>query len=61
MTINEQIESLLSKQKKIDYLHFKKLIDEHTITLPTNVDSILWNQIMESILTRLDEKFNEAH
>ena len=49
------------EQKKIDYAMFRKLVDEHTITMPTNVDSILWNQRMESILTRLDEKFNEAH
>ena len=49
------------EQKKIDYAMFRKLIDEHTITMPTNVDSILWNQRMESILIRLDEKFNETH
>tara|TARA_R110000868_G_scaffold14240_1_gene66227 strand:+ start:417 stop:578 length:162 start_codon:yes stop_codon:yes gene_type:complete len=49
------------EQKKIDYAMFRKLVDEHTITMPLDVNSILWNQRMERILTRLDEKFNEAH
>jgi hypothetical protein len=60
MTINEQIDSLLSKQKEIDYILSTETIKEYLVTWPSNVDSQLWNHRLESLLKRLDEKFERT-
>ena len=60
MTFNEQIDSLLSKQKEVDYLVVTTLIKEYLVTWPENVDSKLWNHRLESLLKRLDEKFERT-
>jgi hypothetical protein len=60
MTISEQIESLLSKQKEIDYILATETIKEYLVTWPKNVDSKLWNHRLESLLKRLDEKFERT-
>jgi archaellum biogenesis ATPase FlaH len=60
MTINEQIESLLSKQKEIDYIVATETIKEYLVTWPSNVDSKLWNHRVESLLKRIDEKFERT-
>jgi archaellum biogenesis ATPase FlaH len=60
MTFNEQIDSLLNKQKEVDYLVVTTLIKEYLVTWPENVDSKLWNHRLESLLKRLDEKFERT-
>ena len=60
MTISEQIDSLLSKQKEIDYILATETIKEYLVTWPLNVDSKLWNHRLESLLKRLDEKFERT-
>jgi carbamate kinase len=60
MTINEQIESLLSKQKEVDYLVITTLVQEYLVTWPQNADSKLWNHRVESLLKRIDEKFERT-
>jgi hypothetical protein len=60
MTISEQIESLLSKQKEIDYILATETIKEYLVTWPSNVDSKLWNHRVESLLKRIDEKFERT-
>ena len=60
MTISEQIESLLSKQKEIDYLVITTLVKEYLVTWPENVDSKLWNHRLESLLRKIDEKFERT-
>ena len=60
MTINEQIESLLSKQKEIDYIVATETIKEYLVTWPQNADSKLWNHRVESLLKRIDEKFERT-
>lgn len=59
MTISEQIDSLLSKQKEIDYILATETIKEYLVTWPSNVDSKLWNHRLESLLRKIDEKFEE--
>ena len=60
MTFNEQIESLLSKQKEIDYIVATEVIKEYLVTWPQNVDSKLWNNRLESLLKKIDEKFERT-
>ena len=60
MTISEQIESLLSKQKEIDYILVTETIKEYLVTWPSNVDSQLWNNRLESLLKKIDEKFERT-
>ena len=60
MTISEQIESLLSKQKEIDYILVTETIKEYLVTWPSNVDSKLWNHRLESLLRKIDEKFERT-
>jgi hypothetical protein len=60
MTISEQIESLLSKQKEIDYILVTEVIKEYLVTWPSNVDSKLWNHRLESLLRKIDEKFERT-
>jgi archaellum biogenesis ATPase FlaH len=60
MTISEQIDSLLSKQKEIDYILVTETIKEYLVTWPLNVDSQLWNNRLESLLKRIDEKFSRT-
>ena len=60
MTISEQIETLLSKQKEIDYIVATETIKEYLVTWPSNVDSKLWNHRVESLLKRIDEKFERT-
>ena len=60
MTISEQIDSLLSKQKEIDYILVTETIKEYLVTWPSNVDSKLWNHRLESLLKRIDEKFERT-
>jgi len=60
MTINDQIESLLSKQKEIDYILVTETIKEYLVTWPKNVDSQLWNHRLESLLRKIDEKFERT-
>jgi hypothetical protein len=60
MTISEQIESLLSKQKEIDYILATETIKEYLVTWPENADSKLWNHRLESLLKKIDEKFERT-
>jgi hypothetical protein len=60
MTFNEQIDSLLSKQKEVDYLVITTLVKEYLVTWPENVDSKLWNHRLESLLRKIDEKFERT-
>jgi len=60
MTFNEQIESLLSKQKEIDYIVATETIKEYLVTWPQNADSKLWNHRLESLLRKIDEKFERT-
>ena len=60
MTISEQIESLLSKQKEIDYIVATETIKDYLVTWPQNVDSKLWNHRLESLLRKIDEKFERT-
>jgi len=60
MTFNEQIDSLLNKQKEVDYLLATETIKEYLVTWPANVDSKLWNHRLESLLKRIDEKFERT-
>jgi archaellum biogenesis ATPase FlaH len=60
MTFNEQIDSLLSKQKEVDYLVITTLVKEYLVTWPSNVDSKLWNHRVESLLKKIDEKFERT-
>jgi hypothetical protein len=60
MTISEQIESLLSKQKEIDYIVATETIKEYLVTWPENADSKLWNHRLESLLRKIDEKFERT-
>ena len=60
MTISEQIESLLSKQKEIDYILATETIKEYLVTWPKIVDSQLWNHRLESLLRKIDEKFERT-
>ena len=60
MTISEQIESLLSKQKEIDYILVTETIKEYLVTWPKNVDSQLWNNRLKSLLRKIDEKFERT-
>jgi carbamate kinase len=60
MTFNEQIESLLSKQKEVDYLVITTLVKEYLVTWPQNADSKLWNHRVESLQKRIDEKFGKG-
>jgi len=60
MTINEQIDSLLSKQKEVDYIVATETIKEYLVTWPQNADSKLWNHRVESLLKRIDEKFEKT-
>ena len=60
MTFNEQIDSLLSKQKEVDYILVTETIKEYLVTWPSNVDSKLWNHRLESLLKKIDEKFSRT-
>ena len=60
MKINEQIDSLLSKQKEIDYILVTETIKMYLVTFPQNVDSQLWNNRLESLLKKIDEKFERT-
>ena len=60
MTFNEQIDSLLNKQKEVDYILVTETIKEYLVTWPSNVDSQLWNNRLESLLKRIDEKFERT-
>ena len=60
MTFNEQIDSLLSKQKEVDYLVITTLVKEDLVTWPQNADSKLWNNRLESLLKKIDEKFERT-
>jgi len=60
MTISEQIESLLSKQKEIDYILVTETIKMYLVTFPQNADSQLWNHRLESLLKKIDEKFERT-
>ena len=60
MTFNEQIDSLLNKQKEVDYLLATETIKEYLVTWPSNVDSQLWNHRLESLLKKIDEKFGKG-
>jgi hypothetical protein len=60
MTISEQIDSLLSKQKEVDYILATETIKEYLVTWPSNVDSKLWNHRLESLLRKIDEKFERT-
>ena len=60
MTISEQIDSLLNKQKEIDYILVTETIKEYLVTWPSNVDSQLWNNRLESLLKKIDEKFSRT-
>ena len=60
MTISEQIDSLLNKQKEVDYLLATETIKEYLVTWPSNVDSQLWNHRLESLLRKIDEKFERT-
>lgn len=60
MTISEQIDSLLSKQKEVDYILVTETIKEYLVTWPKNVDSQLWNHRLESLLRKIDEKFERT-
>jgi len=60
MTISEQIDSLLSKQKEVDYILVTETIKEYLVTWPQNVDSKLWNNRLESLLKKIDEKFSRT-
>jgi hypothetical protein len=60
MTFNEQIDSLLSKQKEIDYILVTETIKMYLVTFPQNVDSQLWNNRLESLLKKIDEKFERT-
>ena len=60
MTFNEQIDSLLSKQKEVDYILVTETIKEYLVTWPSNVDSQLWNHRLESLLKKIDEKFERT-
>jgi len=60
MTFNEQIDSLLSKQKEVDYILVTETIKEYLVTWPQNVDSKLWNNRLESLLKKIDEKFERT-
>ena len=60
MTISEQIETLLSKQKEVDYILATEIIKEYLVTWPSNVDSKLWNNRLESLLKKIDEKFERT-
>ena len=60
MTFNEQIETLLSKQKEIDYIVATETIKEYLVTWPSNVNSKLWNHRVESLLKKIDEKFERT-
>ena len=60
MTISEQIDTLLSKKKEIDYILVTETIKEYLVTWPSNVDSQLWNNRLESLLKRIDEKFERT-
>ena len=60
MTISEQIETLLSKQKEIDYIVATETIKEYLVTWPQNADSKLWNHRLESLLRKIDEKFERT-
>jgi carbamate kinase len=60
MTFNEQIDSLLSKQKEVDYLVITTLVKEYLVTWPQNADSKLWNHRVESLQKRIDEKFGKG-
>ena len=60
MTFYEQIESLLSKQKEIDYILVTETIKEYLVTWPQNADSKLWNHRLESLLRKIDEKFERT-
>lgn len=60
MTFSEQIDSLLSKQKEIDYILVTETIKEYLVTWPSNVDSQLWNNRLESLLKKIDEKFSRT-
>ena len=60
MTFNEQIDSLLNKQKEVDYILVTETIKEYLVTWPSNVDSQLWNNRLESLLKKIDEKFERT-
>ena len=60
MTISQQIDSLLSKQKEVDYILVTETIKEYLVTWPKNVDSQLWNHRLESLLRKIDEKFERT-
>jgi hypothetical protein len=60
MTFNEQIDSLLSKQKEIDYILVTETIKMYLVTFPQNADSKLWNNRLESLLKKIDEKFERT-
>jgi len=60
MTFNEQIDSLLNKQKEVDYILVTETIKEYLVTWPENVDSKLWNHRLESLLKKIDEKFSRT-
>lgn len=60
MTFSEQIDSLLSKQKEVDYILVTETIKEYLVTWPSNVDSQLWNNRLESLLKKIDEKFSRT-
>ena len=58
MTIKETIEELCQKQKQLDLLKMKDIIENHLIAWPQTADSQLWNCRVEALLEDLEEKFN---
>ena len=58
MTIRETIDELCQKQKQLDLLKMKDIIENHLIVWPQSADSKLWNCRVEALLEDLEEKFN---
>jgi len=58
MTIRETIDELCQKQKQLDLLKMKDIIENHLIAWPLTADSQLWNCRVEALLEDLEEKFN---
>jgi hypothetical protein len=44
----------------VDYLVITTLVQEYLVTWPQNADSKLWNHRVESLLKRIDEKFERT-
>ena len=58
MTIKETIEELCQKQKQLDLLKMKDIIENHMVAWPQSADCQMWNCRLEALLEDLEEKFN---